>query len=85
MTLAILVPPDQAQHHAEAGLGEEAPVLRVRNLPCFSQDGFGDVSLLEEGDGALAGDDVEGVGIREAEEVGVCGLFLRGEVEDGDV
>ena len=31
------------------------------------------------------GDDIEGVGIGEVEEVGVGGLFLRREIEDGNV
>jgi len=43
------------------------------------------MGLFEEGNGALACDDTQGVGVGEGEEVRVGCLFLRTELEDGVV
>ena len=54
--LPILIVSDQSQHHAEARFGEKASILRVCDLPYFSEDWGWNVGLLEESDGAFARD-----------------------------
>lgn len=74
---------DQPQHHTEAGLGEQASVLCVRDLPYLTERLRGDVRALEEGDGSLAGQNSEVISVGLGEEVGEGAFFFGREVEKG--
>lgn len=69
LLLSVLPPTNQAQYHTEPRFGEEATVLGVGDLPYLAQYRRRHVGLLEEGDGALAGHDAQGVAVGKGEEV----------------
>lgn len=71
---------NQSQDHAKAGFGQESSVFGIGDLPYFTQGLRWDVGAFEEGNGALAGQHAEIIGVGLGEEVGESAFFFRGEV-----
>lgn len=74
---------DETQDLAEAGHGQQPAVLRVCNLPYFTQHRRRKLRPLEELDGDLACDDAQLLCVGLLEQVLEDALLVGGEVEDG--
>jgi hypothetical protein len=75
--------PNEPQDLAEARHGQQAPVLRVRDLPYLAQYGRRKLGALEKLDSDLARDDAQLLRVGGAEEVLEDALLVGREVEDG--
>lgn len=82
---ASLVVADETQDLAEASHGQETAVLRVCNLPYFTQNSRRKLGALEKLDGYLACDDAQLLSVGLLEEILEDALLLGGEVEYGGV
>jgi hypothetical protein len=80
---ASLVVSDETQDLAEAGHGQQTAVLRVCNLPYFTQHRRRKLGPLEELDGNLACDDTKLLCVCLLEEILEDALLVWCEVEDG--
>ena len=74
---------NQPQDHAKARFGQESSVLGIGDLPYFTQGLRWDVGAFEEGDGTLAGQHAEIIGVGLGEEVGEGAFFFMGEIQEG--